>query len=84
MSISGIIKSYNELVVAPREAKPSYDIYDAILYTILCGISTQSTSNGSDNRCLRLHDHQREDSEEVLTRVFGLAYKRVNFPVVYP
>ena len=74
--IYSIFESYNKVVAAPRGSKPAYDMYDATLYTVLCGISTGSTSITPGNHCRPLSTAETKTAEEVLRDIFSKAYPK--------
>ena len=73
-----VIDSYNSRVPSPGNTLAGDTLYDTILYTVLCGISTNSVSYGSQNVCLPLKDQTYHQAKSVLERIRSLAYPSVD------
>ena len=61
-----LIDIYNRRVAVPGSVYTGDDMYESILYTILCGVSTDSVSYDQHNRCKKLVGASRDLARSVL------------------
>jgi len=69
-----VIDSYNARVSSPGHFYTADDIYNAILHTILCGISTDSVSYGPNNVCLEVNGDKYKRAGVILRQIKELTY----------
>ena len=72
LNLDHVVDSYNHRVQLAGHAKASHDMYESILFTILCGISSNSISYSRENRCRAIEGNLRHRARRALSDLFGL------------